>query len=62
VATLTSSSEPTTRRPGAGGMSENEGTATTRQPAAVAEATPVGESSRATQRAGADSSSLAASR
>ena len=59
---MTSDSERTTRRRGAAGTATNDGTATTRQPAAVAEATPFGESSRATQRAGSTSSSLAASR
>src|SRR6516165_3242940 len=49
-------------RPGAGGIGTSDGTATTRQPAAVAEATPFGESSSATHRAGSASSSLTASR
>src|SRR6516164_5072788 len=62
VASVTSRSEPSTRRPGAGGIGSSEGTASTRQPAAAAEATPFGESSSATQRAGSASSSLAASR
>ena len=40
-------SERTTVRPGAGSIGISDGTATTRQPAASAEATPFGESSRA---------------
>jgi hypothetical protein len=54
--------EATTRRPGAGRMGVSDGTAITRHPAASAEATPLGESSRAKQRPGSTPSSLAASR
>ena len=57
-----SSSEATTVRPGAASIGISDGTAITRHPAACAEATPFGESSRAKQRAGFTSSSLAASR
>ena len=60
--TRRSSSERTTVRPGAGSIGTSEGTAMTRYPAASAEATPFGESSSATQRAGSAPSSLAASR
>ena len=55
-------SERTTVRPGAGSIGTSDGTAMTRHPAASAEATPLGESSRAKQRAGSVPSSLAASR
>jgi hypothetical protein len=40
-------SELTTVRPGAGAIGTSDGTAMTRHPAASAEATPFGESSRA---------------
>src|SRR6516165_9807271 len=43
-------------------MGTSDGTATTRQPAAVADATPLGESSSTTQPAGSASSSLTARR
>ncbi len=49
---VASSSEPSTVRPGAGSIRATEGTARTWQPAASAEATPVGVSSTATQAAG----------
>src|ERR1700733_16088605 len=57
-----SSSEGTTIRPGAGGKGSSDGTAITRQPAASADATPLGESSKAKQSAGGTPISLAASR
>ncbi len=57
-----SASERTTVRPGRESMGIRDGTAMTWHPAASADATPFGESSRATQRAGSAPSSLAASR
>src|SRR6185437_12370524 len=59
---VTSVREGATRRRGAGGTGRREGTATTWQPAAVAEVTPFGESSRATHCWGSASRSLAARR
>jgi hypothetical protein len=49
-------------RPAAAGMGTSDGTANTRQPAASADATPLGESSRAKQSPGSTPTSLAASR
>src|SRR5215472_1078313 len=57
-----SSRDRTTVRPGAGAMGSSDGTANTRQPAASADATPLGESSRAKQSHGDTPTSLAASR
>ena len=54
---LTSVSDWTMTRPGAGWIGSSDGTATTRQPAAVAEATPFGESSSATHCPGSTPSS-----
>src|SRR5215470_10611366 len=62
MARSTPASDVTTTRPGAGGIGTRDGTATTRQPAALAEATPFGESSSAAHDSGATVSSLAASR
>src|SRR5690606_34735784 len=59
---LTSRSDPTTTRPGAGGTGRTPGTATVTQPAASAAATPFGESSSTTQRAGSAPSRAAAVR
>src|SRR5580704_11748501 len=58
----TSRSDAATTRPGRAGIGTRLGTATTLQPAASAEATPFGESSRATHDRGSAPSSEAASR
>src|SRR4029079_13643894 len=62
LSTFRSDSEPTRRRPRSGGISPAWGTAITLQPAAVAERTPVGESSRATQSCGDTFNAFAAAR
>jgi putative RecB family exonuclease len=62
ISTSTSVSEGTSVRPSPGGIGTMCGTASTGQPAASAEATPVGESSIATQRAGSTPSAAAAAR